>query len=127
MERRGLGATPSIAAFGGNTVQFPTAMSQNKKLLVGVVEPTWDKDFKTVRVSLFLIENVLNLFSVSLSLFLMQLFCLACYKTCQIVDFQWLRKCCEGCKSPADTTEELQDERGLSLYVPFISQQQGIF
>jgi len=46
MERRGLGATPSTGAFGGNIVQFPTVMRQNKVSLVWIEEHTWDKDFK---------------------------------------------------------------------------------
>lgn len=125
MERRGLGATPPTAAFGGNIVQFPAVMGQNKRLLVWVVERTWDKDFKTVRDLLFLIVNVLNLLSITLSLLLMQFFCLACYKTWQILDFQWLRQCSDGCTSAADPTEESQDEKGLFFYSLFFSPKVG--
>ena len=69
--------------------------------------------------NLFLIVNVLNLFSVTLSRLLMQFFCLSCYKTCQILDFQWLKNCSEGYKSPADPTEELKDERGFFFILIF--------
>lgn len=65
MERRSLGATPPTATLDGNIAQFLPVTEQNKGLLVWIVDCNWDKDFKTVKDSLFHIINVLNLFFFS--------------------------------------------------------------